>query len=135
MVGEAANCNEFVDFFPYPCHCVSVKNMCDSKLSPTSSLRLHFDDMLSENENEVIDERKTLWGIMPVPPFIAEKLGPWIDNNAELASSNNINITYYDCGVLKKVGGVLCNLLIDTVCSFYYLYTTLPLLTAFSFML
>lgn len=93
-------------------------------LSPTSTLRLHFDDLSAESD-DVPDDRKRLWGIMPVPLFVSEKITPWmveqglvgapqqaadgaIDNQdgaASMASSVSSVCSLDNCGfsVLKKV--------------------------------
>lgn len=46
------------------------------ELSPTSKLRLKFDDMSPETD-EI--RRKKLWGLT-VPPFVSSKIVNWIED-------------------------------------------------------
>lgn len=74
-------------------------------LSPTSSLRLHF-DQLSPETDDVLDERKMLWG-MPVPLFLSDKIGPWIDNNQHQphqdSASTASSVSFDDFSIIRKV--------------------------------
>lgn len=84
---------------------IMFNNDDDNKmmLSPTSSLRLHF-DQLSPETDDTLEERKMLWG-MPVPLFLSDKIGPWIDNNQQqdLVASTASSVSFEDFSVLRKV--------------------------------
>lgn len=65
-------------------------------MSPTSALRLSFDNISPETE-EPPDGNKRLWGV-PVPPFVSEKVVSWIEEEF-----NEAPVFYNGNSVLKKV--------------------------------
>lgn len=70
-------------------------NEIERQLSPTSALRLSFDNISPETEEP---ENKRLWGV-PVPPFVSDKVVSWIEEEF-----TDPPIFYNDILVLKKVG-------------------------------
>ncbi|XP_067631300.1 myotubularin-related protein 6 isoform X1 [Eurosta solidaginis] len=73
-------------------------NDIERTLSPTSSLRLTFDNISPESEEP--DANKRLWG-MPVPPFVSDKVVSWIEEEF-----NEPPIFYNGNAVLHKVENV-----------------------------
>jgi len=71
-------------------------NEIERQLSPTSALRLSFDNISPESE-EPPDGNKRLWGV-PVPPFVSEKVVSWIEEEF-----NEAPVFYNGNSVLKKV--------------------------------
>lgn len=69
-------------------------NEIERQLSPTSALRLSFDNISPETEEP---ENKRLWGV-PVPPFVSDKVVSWIEEEF-----TDPPIFYNDILVLKKV--------------------------------
>ncbi|XP_016929607.2 phosphatidylinositol-3,5-bisphosphate 3-phosphatase MTMR6 isoform X1 [Drosophila suzukii] len=74
-------------------------NEIERQLSPTSALRLSFDNISPESE-EPPDGNKRLWGV-PVPPFVSEKVVSWIEEEF-----NEAPVFYNGNSVLKKVENV-----------------------------
>jgi len=71
----------------------------NDELSPTSSLRLNFDQMSSENVNEN-DTKKILWGL-PMPPFVTNnKVVSWIEDGL---IHHEEPIIYNGINVVKRV--------------------------------
>uniref|UniRef100_A0A1B0FPT2 phosphatidylinositol-3,5-bisphosphate 3-phosphatase n=1 Tax=Glossina morsitans morsitans TaxID=37546 RepID=A0A1B0FPT2_GLOMM len=72
-------------------------NEIERQLSPTSALRLSFDNISPETEEP---ESKRLWGV-PVPPFVSDKVVTWLEEEF-----TDPPIFYGDTLVLKKVENV-----------------------------
>ncbi|KAI8128627.1 Myotubularin-related protein 8 [Lucilia cuprina] len=72
-------------------------NEIERQLSPTSALRLSFDNISPETEEP---ENKRLWGV-PVPPFVSDKVVSWIEEEF-----TDPPIFFNDFLVLKKVENV-----------------------------
>lgn len=70
-------------------------NEIERQLSPTSALRLSFDNISPETDEP--DVNKRLWGV-PVPPFVSDKVVSWIEEEFQEAP-----IYYNGNSVLKKV--------------------------------
>jgi len=70
-------------------------NEIERQLSPTSALRLSFDNISPETEEP--PDGKRLWG-MPVPPFVSDKVVSWIEEEF-----NEAPVYYNGNCVLKKV--------------------------------
>lgn len=70
-------------------------NEVERSLSPTSSLRLNFDNISPETEEP--EENKRIWGV-PVPPFVSEKVVSWIEEEF-----NEPPIYYNGNAVIRKV--------------------------------
>lgn len=70
-------------------------NEIERQLSPTSALRLSFDNISPETEEP--PDGKRLWGV-PVPPFVSEKVVSWIEEEF-----NEAPVYYNGNSVLKKV--------------------------------
>lgn len=70
-------------------------NEIERQLSPTSALRLSFDNISPESEEP--DVNKRLWGV-PVPPFVSDKVVNWIEEEF-----NEPPIFYNGDSVIKKV--------------------------------
>ncbi|XP_037941946.1 uncharacterized protein LOC119674861 [Teleopsis dalmanni] len=73
-------------------------NEIERQLSPTSALRLSFDNISPETEEP--EPNKRLWGV-PVPPFVSEKVVSWIEEEF-----NEPPIYYNGNNVIKKVENV-----------------------------
>lgn len=87
----------------------------------TESLRLHFED-LSPETDDLPEDRRRLFGIMPLPTFVSDRIGPWMmeqqtektkSAGSSVASSEspgclNENNTF---NVLKKVN-IVCTYII-----------------------
>lgn len=71
-----------------------IENESVAALSPTSVIRLSFDNISPETEEP---ESKRLWGV-PVPTFVSEKVVTWLEEEF-----TNPPIFYNDKLVLKKV--------------------------------
>ena len=69
-------------------------NEIERQLSPTSALRLSFDNISPETEEP---ENKRLWGV-PVPPFVSDKVVSWIEEEF-----TDPPIFFNDFLVLRKV--------------------------------
>uniref|UniRef100_A0A1A9W9M5 Myotubularin phosphatase domain-containing protein n=1 Tax=Glossina brevipalpis TaxID=37001 RepID=A0A1A9W9M5_9MUSC len=72
-------------------------NEIERQLSPTSALRLSFDNISPETEEP---ESKRLFGV-PVPPFVSDKVVTWLEEEF-----TDPPIFYGDTLVLKKVENV-----------------------------
>lgn len=70
-------------------------NEIERQLSPTSALRLSFDNISPESEEP--PDGKRLWGV-PVPPFVSDKVVSWIEEEF-----NEAPVYYNGNCVLKKV--------------------------------
>ncbi|XP_054736354.1 myotubularin-related protein 8 isoform X1 [Anastrepha obliqua] len=73
-------------------------NEIERSLSPTSALRLSFDNISPESEEP--DANKRLWGV-PVPPFVSDKVVSWIEEEF-----NEPPIFYNGNAVIRKVENV-----------------------------
>lgn len=83
-------------------------NEIERQLSPTSALRLSFDNISPETEEP---ENKRLWGV-PVPPFVSDKVVSWIEEEF-----TEPPIFFNDVLVLKKVS--IKNPGISSYCSLF----------------
>lgn len=73
-------------------------NEIERQLSPTSALRLSFDNISPETDEPDINKR--LWGV-PVPPFVSDKVVSWIEEEFQ-----ETPIYYNGDNVIKKVENV-----------------------------
>lgn len=64
------------------------------ELSPTSIMRLHFDQLTPETDDP---EKKMLFGV-PMPPFVSDKVISWIEDGL-----TEPLIYFKGLDVLKKV--------------------------------
>lgn len=72
-------------------------------LSPTSSLRLRFDQLSPECDDDT-DKRILLWGRrMSVPPFVSHKFVSWFEDGLCHQNNRKQMIVFRDCKVLNKV--------------------------------
>lgn len=73
-------------------------------LSPTSSLRLRFDQLSPECDDDETDKRLLWWGRrMSVPPFVSHKFVSWFEDGICHPSNQKQIIMFRGCKVLKKV--------------------------------
>lgn len=72
-------------------------------LSPTSSLRLRFDQLSPECDDDT-DKHLLWWGRrMSVPPFVSHKFVSWFEDGLCHPNHQKQTIMFKGCTVLKKV--------------------------------
>lgn len=82
----------------------------------TESLRLHFEDLSPETDD--LPEGRKLFGIMPLPTFVSDRIGPWMmEQQTEKAKSAGSSVASSESpgclnennsfNVLKKVN-IVC---------------------------